>query len=199
MSNELYFIYDSHCPWSYAALPLVNQIEKTFPDMTIHLWHCAHYDGADSAGFGQIKAAEKTSTVTFSKEHLRFADSPKDATISANIMAWLNTREPKKVLPFLNALQETHFVDGFPMATKRDFAGIAEQFKLSMPNKVFKEELSEDAQQQLSDIAEVQDFMGTTAFPAMLLISGDEATLLNHAQYLKKPREIVDAVEMLLG
>lgn len=199
MSNELYFIYDSHCPWSYAATPLVNLLEKSFPDLIIHCWHCAHYDGSDSAGFDQIKAAEKTSSVKFSKDHLRYADSPKNAILSANIMAWLSSKEPKKVLPFLNALQHAHFIEGIPMASKRDFAGIAEQLKLSMPNKVFKEELSEDAHQQLSDIAEVQEFMGTTAFPSMLLISGDEATLLNHAQYLKNPREVVDAVEMLLG
>ena len=37
----LYFIYDSHCPWSYATTPLVNAISEAYPEMNLNLMHCA--------------------------------------------------------------------------------------------------------------------------------------------------------------
>ncbi len=112
MIPELYFIYDSHCPWSYASLPLLNAIEKAYPEMIIHAWHCAHYDGSDCAGYKQVNDAERQSTVKFGQEHIRFADSPKKSIMAANLMAWLQNKQPLKSLAVLNALQKEHFIEG---------------------------------------------------------------------------------------
>jgi len=199
MHPELYFIYDSHCPWSYASTPIVNTIRKNFPDVEIHFWHCAHYDGSDCAGFSQIKAAEKESGLEFGQEHIRFADSPKNATLTANFMAWLQGKQQDKVLPVLNALQKAHFAEGNPLGCKNDFMEIIAQFKLSPPNKVFKDELTNEALYQQSDIKELQEFMQTTAFPAMLLTYGDNAVLLDHARFINKPLNITNEVKKLLA
>ena len=195
MTPELYFIYDSHCPWSYATTTLVNKLAEAFPEMSINAWHCAYYNGNDSAGFKQVDSVMRQSSVKFGQEHMRFVDSPKNSTMSANLMAWLQNKQPEKLLPVLNALQETHFIDGDPLTCKHDFGAIIEQFKLSPPNKVFKDELSNDAEYILSDIGELQDFMGTTGFPALLLTHDDKAILLDHSLYLNKPASIIKAVE----
>ena len=42
---ELFYIYDTHCPWSYATTKLTNEIAKAFPQIKINLWHCANYEG----------------------------------------------------------------------------------------------------------------------------------------------------------
>lgn len=199
MHPELYFIYDSHCPWSYAATPLVNAISETFPEIEIHSWHCAHYDGTDCAGFSQTKDAEKQSKQPFGQEHIRYADSPKNAVLTANFMAWLQDKQPEKVLAVLNALQKEHFVEGNPFGCKNDFGELISQFKLSPPNKVFKDELSNEALYQQSDIQELQEFMQTTAFPALLITNGDSAVLLEHASYLSKPQSLVKEVKKILA
>jgi len=199
MHPELYFIYDSHCPWSYATTPLVNTLSEHFPDLEIHTWHCAHYNGSDCAGFSQIKAAEKESGRTFGQEHIRFADSPKSAILTANFMAWLQDKQHEKALPVLNALQQAHFVEGNPLGCKNDFVEIIAQFKLSPPNKVFKDELTNEALYQQSDIQELQAFMQTTAFPAMLLTYSDNAVLLDHARFLNNPTNIIKEVKKLLA
>ncbi|MCG6200662.1 protein-disulfide isomerase [Psychromonas antarctica] len=198
MTTELYFIYDSHCPWSYASTALINSLEKAYPEMMIHLWHCAHYDGSDCAGHLQVEAAAKQSKVKFGQEHIRFADSPKSSIITANLMAWLQSKQPEKALMVLNALQKAHFVEGNPLGCKHDFNHIIEEFKLSPPNKVFKTELSDAAQYTLSDITEIRDVIGTAAFPALLLVVGNDAQLLNHALYLGKPDTIINALKQAL-
>ena len=195
MTPELYFIYDSHCPWSYATSKLVTALAEAFPEMDINAWHCAYYNGGESAGFKQVEMVSQQSGVKFGQEHMRFVDSPKDSTMTANLMAWLQSKQPEKCLPVLNALQKAHFIDGNPLTCKYDFHAIIEEFKLSPPNKVFKEELSKDGQYVLSDIAELQDFMGTTGFPALLLTHDDNAILLDHSLYLNKPSAIVTAVK----
>jgi len=199
MHPELYFIYDSHCPWSYAATPLVNALSESFPDMEIHHWHCAHYDGSDAPGFLQIKKVEEQSQQEFGQEHIRFADSPKNSTLCANFMAWLQSKQPEKTLPVLNALQHEHFVEGNPFGCKNDFSRLISEFKLSPSNKVFKEALSNEALYQRSDIQELQEFMQNTSFPALLLTHGDNAVLLDHARYLNKPKNIVKEVKKLLA
>ena len=199
MHPELYFIYDSHCPWSYAVTPLVNAISESFPEIKIHAWHCAHYDGSDCAGFSQIKEVEKQSQQQFGQEHMRFADSPKNATLTANFMAWLQDKQPEKVLPVLNALQKEHYVEGNPFGCKNDFAVLISDFKLSPPNKIFKDELSNEALYQQSDIQELQEFMQTTAFPSLLLTHGDNALLLEHASYLNNPQSLVKEVKKILA
>ncbi len=198
MTPELFFIYDSHCPWSYAATALVNEIEKSYPEMVIHLWHCAHYDGSDGVGHANVENVSKQSVVKFGKEYMRFTDSPKNAAMAANFMTWVQNKQPEKALTVLNALQKAHFIEGNPLTSKHDFNQIIEQFKLSPPNKIFKAELSQEAQYILSDIHELQEFMTTTAFPALLLTVGDNAVLLNHSLYLKKPETIVRAVKEVL-
>lgn len=199
MHPELYFIYDSHCPWSYATLPLVKAISESFPEMEIHYWHCAHYDGSDSPGFLQIKDVEKQSHQKFGQEHMRFADSPKNSTLCANFMAWVQSKQPEKVLAVLNALQIEHFVEGNPFGCKNDFSALISQFKLSPSNKTFKDELSNEALYQRSDIQELQEFMQTSAFPALLLTYADNAVLLEHAGHLKKPQSLVKEVKKLLA
>ena len=198
MSSELYFIYDSHCPWSYAATPLVVALDEAFPEMEVHAWHCANYDGSNSVGFNTIKAVEKESDVLFSQEYVRFADSPKNSVISANLLAWISTKQSDKLLTVLQALQHAHFVEGNSLGKKIDFTGLAEDLKLSIPNKVFKEELSKDAMYVLSDINDLQGFMGTVSFPALLLVHNDNAVLLNHAQYIGDPQSIIADVEKQL-
>jgi len=167
MSSELYFIYDSHCPWSYAATPLVVALDEAFPEMEVHAWHCANYDGGNSVGFNTIKEVEKVSDVSFSQEYMRFVDSPKNSIISANLLTWIATKQSDKLLPVLQAMQYEHFVEGNSLGIKIDFNELAEDLKLSIPNKVFKEELSKDATFVLSDISDLQEFMGTSAFPAL--------------------------------
>lgn len=199
MTPELFFIYDSHCPWSYATTPLVNSLKAAYPDMLIHLWHCAHYDGSDSAGHEQVAAVSKQSGVKFGKEHIRYADSPKNAIITANLMAWLQNKQPQKALAVLNALQKAHFIEGNPLGCKHDFIQTIEQLKLSPPNKVFNEQLSNEAEYLLSDLGEMQQFIETTAFPALLLLAGDKVVLLNHSLYLDQPDAIVEAVKQELN
>lgn len=199
MHPELYFIYDSHCPWSYVTTPLVNALAESFPEMELHHWHCGHYDGSDSAGFLQIQEARKQGKQAFGQEYIRFADSPKNSSMSANFMAWLQIKQPEKVLPVLNALQAEHFVEGNPLTCKNDFAKLIRDFKLSPSNKVFKDSLSNEAAYQQSDIQELQEFMQTTAFPALLLTYGDNAVLLEHASYLQKPQALVKQVAKLLA
>lgn len=198
MHPELYFIYDSHCPWSYATLPLVNALSENFPEMEIHNWHCGHYNGSDNPGFVQIKEVEKQSDQQFGQEHMRFADSPKNSTLSANFMAWLQSKQPEKILPVLNALQIEHFVEGNPFGCKNDFSELISHFKLSPSNKLFKEMLTSEALYQQSDIQELQAFMKISAFPALLLTNGDSAVLLEHARYLKNPQGLVKEVAKLL-
>jgi len=199
MTPELFFIYDSHCPWSYASTALVNELEKSYPEMIIHLWHCAHYDGSDSVGYQHMDSVSKQSVAKFGREYIRFADSPKNAVMTANLMSWLQNKQPEKAVVVLNALQKAHFIEGNPLTCKHDFSEIIEQFKLSPPNKIFKDELSNEAEFTLSDIHEVQEFMDTTAFPALLLTVDDKAVLLNHSLYLSKPETIVKAVKKELA
>jgi len=199
MSLELFFIYDSHCPWSYATTSLVNELAQAYPEMDIKLLHCAHYIGGDSAGQQQIDAVRAISSVKFGREHLRFANSPKNSTLTANVMGWVCAKQPGKALEALNAIQQAHFVDGNPLGCKNDFADIMEQTKLSAPNKVFKAELTSDAQYVTSDIEEMQEYMGTTSFPALLLVTGEKGILLNHQLYLENPQAIVEAVALELN
>ena len=189
---ELYFIYDSHCPWSYAATPLVNVISEAFPEMKINLMHCAHFNGTDSAGQEQVDAVLKLSAVKFSKEHIRYVNSPKNAIKTANLMAWMQSKQPNKLLPVLNALQKAHFIDGNPLDCKHDFNNIVEQFKLSPSNKVFKDELSSDAEFVLGDITEIQELIETTAFPVKLVMANDQGIFIDHSQYLGQPLEVVE-------
>jgi len=198
MSLELFFIYDSHCPWSYATTSLVNELAQAYPEMDIKLLHCAHYIGGDSAGQQQVDAVREISQVKFGREHLRFTNSPKKSTMTANLMGWVQAKQPAKALEVLNAIGQAHFIHGNPLGCKNDFTEILDQTRLSAPNKVFKDELSNDANYVVEDITEMQEYMGTTSFPALLLVTGEKGILLNHQLYLENPQAIVEAVALEL-
>ena len=194
MSTELYFIYDSHCPWSYATTPLVNALQEAYPDMNVNLLHSAHYIGKDSAGEEQMEAAARMSGLKFGREHIRYVNSPKNSIKTANFMAWLQNKQPDKQLPVLNALQKAHFIEGNPFDNKNDFTAIIEPFKLSPSNKVFKDELSMDAEYILDNIAEIQEVLATSGFPAMVMTVDDNAIFIDHSKYLSSPHAVVAAV-----
>jgi len=195
MSSELYFIYDSHCPWSYAALPVVEALQQAQPELQVHAWHCAHYNGSESVGFEQMKQAEQQSDVEFGQGYVRFVDSPKNSVMSANLLSWVETKQHNKLIPTLKAIQHAHFVEGNPLGIKIDFNELVHDLKLSAPNKVFKEELSKESEYILSDVQELQEFMGTTAFPALLLVQGNDATLIDHAAYLANPKRVAELIK----
>jgi len=199
LTLSLYFIYDSHCPWSYAATPLVNALSQAYPEMGLHLMHCAHFDGSDAAGQEQVDAILKLSAVKFGKEHIRYVNSPKDSLKTANLMAWIQTKQPDKLLPVLSALQKSHFIEGNAFNCKPDFNDLIETFKLSPSKKVFRDELSSEAEFVLADIEEIQEMIATTAFPALLIIADEQGIFIDHSQYLGLPEGIVDAVEKELA
>jgi protein-disulfide isomerase-like protein with CxxC motif len=195
MTTELYFIYDSHCPWSYATTPLVNALQAAYPEMKVNLLHSAHYIGKDSAGELQMEAAAKISGLKFGRDHIRYVNSPKNSIKTANFMAWLQGKQADKQLAVLNALQRAHFIEGNPLDNKHDFNDIAEKFKLSPSNKVFKDELSMDAEYVLEGIEEIQEVIGTAGFPALVMTVNDNAIFIDHSKYLSSPLAVVAAVE----
>ena len=190
----LYFIYDSHCPWSYAATPLVNALSEAFPKMQLHLLHCSHFDGSDSAGLDQVDAVKAVSSVKFGTEHIRYVNSPKDATKTANLMAWLETKQPEKMLAVLNSLQQAHFVEGNPLSNKHDFSAIFASHKLSPSNKIFRDGLIHDAEQTLAGIAEIYEVLGSTSFPALLITVDDQGIFIDHSKFLAAPATVVESV-----
>lgn len=198
MNTELFFIYDSHCPWSYATTALVSSIHKAYPDININLWHIAHYDGSDSAGKEQADTVSKQSSANFGMDYIRNAEQPKDATMTANIMAWIQNKQPMQALDVLIALQEQHFVYNNPLTEKEDFLETIKSFKISPPEKVFKSELSKDSEFALHEIIEMQEIIDTQAFPALLLAVDERLVMLNHNLYLTNPDKIIEAVALEL-
>ncbi|NMP16380.1 protein-disulfide isomerase [Thalassotalea sp. Y01] len=198
MNAELFFIYDSHSPWSYASSALVEQIHKAFADMPIHLWHIAYFDGNDSPGKKQAQQVAEQSAADFGMDYLQYADDSKDSLMSANFMAWAANKQPHQAIAILRALQQQHFVDNNPFLDKEDFQSLCDTFKLSPPGKVFKDTLTRDAEYALAEIDEIQQVINTKAFPALLLAVDDNLVLLNHNLYLTKPEAIIDAIKMEL-
>lgn len=107
----------------------------------------------------------------------------------------MQDKQANKQLALLNALQAAHFVEGNPLNTKHDFNAIVEKLKLSPSNKVFKDELSVDAENILEAIAEIQQMLGTTSFPVLVMTVNDNAIFIDHSQYLNNPKGVVTAVE----
>lgn len=198
-NNQLYFVFDSHCPWSYATLPLVNAIAKAFPKMTIHLWHTAHYQGTDSPSSKQITAVKQDSSVTFSNTYENTLRDNKNAIVAANVMAWAYNKQPKNALNLLNAMFNEHFGKGNPLTSQTDYNVMMSDYKLSPPAKVFKDKISNDAFQITEDVEEIQNLIGMRSFPIMLLAMDEKAVLLDHSHYLKHPQKIVEAVEQELA
>ncbi len=199
MNAELFFIYDSHCPWSYATTSLVNEVSTAFPDIKLHLWHNARYEGDELITKNTIDAVIDDSNIEFSPQYIKQLNNESDSTISANILAWAQNKVPHLELPLLNAIQAKHFQQGSPLTAESDFDDIVSEFKLSPPSKVFnKNKLTKDAEMIIHDIFEFQEVINTTATPALLIAVDDNLILLNHNLYLKQPEAIVEAIQLEL-
>ncbi|MDN3651589.1 protein-disulfide isomerase [Thalassotalea ponticola] len=196
MNAELFFIYDSHNPWCYATSALVEQIHQAFADMPINLWHMAYYDGDTKVSKQQVKQVAEQSAAQFGGDYLDHSNEFQDSLMAANFMAWVNSKQPEQAVSILRGLQRQHFVDNNPFTDKYDFQALCQRFKLSPPGKVFKAQLSKDAEWALAQIEEVQEVINTHAFPALLLAVDDNLVLLNHNLYLTKPEAIVEAVSL---
>jgi len=131
MASELFFLYDTHCPWSYATTPLVNAINTALPDIHIHLWHNAYYDGESTITRQEIKEVEQLSNVKFGQDYIDNLSKNRDSTLAANIMSWAENKNHSFSLPLLNALQQAHFIDGNPLLNKDDLNDVIHELKLS--------------------------------------------------------------------
>jgi putative protein-disulfide isomerase len=203
MAAELFFIYDSHCPWSYATTPLVNAVNQSLPEVALNLWHCAYFsdaDGENTITKQQITQVKELSSVNFSPEYMGKLSHGKDSTLSANLMTWAVGKTPEQALRLLNTLQAAHFSAGNDLSEQADLENIIEEFKLSVPAKVFnKTKLTTDAAAQVHEIYALQEIIGTQAIPALLLAIDDELILLNHNFYLQEPNAIIDAIKLELN
>lgn len=203
-SAQLFFLYDSHCPWSYVATKLVNEIHNAFPDILINLWHTAFFDGkhdnSHTLKLNEIKAVEKQASIHFTSPYQNLLKQNKNSILVANLMTWAQHKTPHLALGLLNALQKAHFEEGNPLINQVELSSIITQLKLSPPTKVFKsDKLSKDVLIQLEEIYELQNIMNTEAIPALLLAIEDQLILLNHNFYLSQPKAIVEAVQLELN
>ncbi len=203
MAAELFFIYDSHCPWSYATTPLVNAVNQSLPEVSLNLWHCAYFsdaDGENTITKQQIVQVKELSSVSFSPDYMAKLSLGKDSTLCANLMTWAVGKTPELALQLLNALQAAHFSAGNALSEQAELEGIIEEFKLSVPAKVFnKTKLTTDAAAQVHEISALQEIIGTQAIPALLLAIDDNLILLNHNFYLQEPDAIIDAIKLELN
>jgi protein-disulfide isomerase-like protein with CxxC motif len=202
-SAQLFFLYDNHCPWSYVVTPLINEITEAFPDIKLHLWHAAYFDGRNDTNISsknaELDQVEKLANITFSSNYQKILEYKTNSTLSANLMTWAQHKTPSLALTLLNALQQAHFEEGNTLDNQTDFDDIIETLKISPPAKVFKDKLSNDVLVQLEEIYSLQEIINTEAIPALLLAIDDELILLNHNFYLTEPKAIVDAVQLELN
>jgi putative protein-disulfide isomerase len=203
-SVQLFFLYDSHCPWSYAATPLVNEIHKAYPQIKLHLWHSAFFSSLNETETQlddqEINQVEQLANIRFSSDYRNALAQKINSTLSANILAWAQLKAPDSALSLLNAIQEEHFGQGNSLKNQDDFASIIAKLKLSPPAKVFKsDKLSKDAQGLVQEVFDLQEIIATEAIPALLLAIDDELILLNHNYYLTQPEAIVEAVTIELN
>ncbi len=200
MSAQLFYIYDTHCPWSYATLPLVNEITHAYPEMELHLLHCARYEGDENISRQTTEAVEEDSTVKFSQSYLSNQKQAKDSTLAANLMAWVSNKVSRSSLDVLNAIFQAHFNDANEILSEDDASDVIKNFKLSPPSKVFTlDKLTKDAEIAIHGINELQEVIQTQAIPAILLAVDENLILLNHNLYLKHPKAIVEAVKLELA
>ncbi len=198
--TQLFFLYDNHCPWSYVVTPLINEISKAFPEIELHLWHTAFFDGKSDNNANrkslELDKVEKLANISFSTAYQKTLEKNTNSTLSANLMTWAQNKTPDLALALLNALQQAHFEQGNNLATQSDFDDIIATLKISPPAKVFKEKLNNDVLVQLEEIFALQELIETEAIPALLLAIDDELILLNHNFYLIEPKAIIDAVQL---
>jgi len=202
MAADLFFIYDSHCPWSYATTPLINAVSESLPQITINLWHCAYFSDAGNESIiskAQISQVKEFSSANFSPAYIETLSQQKDSTLCANLMTWAANKTSKQALSLLNTLQAAHFGEGNALSNQADLAAIVHDIKLSPPAKVFNNsKLTTDAEAQLHEIYALQEIIETQAIPALLLAINDELILLNHNFYLQDPNAIVEAIQLEL-
>ncbi len=197
MAIEIFFIYDTHCPWSYAATPLVTEINRAFPRIKLHLWHNAYYDGETTVDIEQVKDIEKIAGLRFSARYFNTLASKKDSTLCANIMNWATNKTPHQALALLTAIQDEHFAQGNELNDTSKLDPIIAQLKLSPPAKILKhDKLSKDAEALVHEVFALQEIIATEAIPALLLAINDELILLNHNFYLQEPKAIIDAIKL---
>ncbi|MBL4899491.1 MAG: DsbA family protein [Colwellia sp.] len=200
VSAQLFFLYDNHCPWSYAVTPLINELTTAFPDIELHLWHTAFFDGKSDNNAKSKKVeldkVEELANISFSSAYQKTLEQQANSILSANLMTWAQNKTPNLALPLLNALQQAHFQQGNTLANQSDFDDIIATLKISPPAKIFKNKLNNDVLIQLEEIFALQEIIATEAIPALLLAIDDELILLNHNFYLIEPKAIIDAVQL---
>ncbi|WP_114326374.1 DsbA family protein [Candidatus Colwellia aromaticivorans] len=203
LSAQLFFLYDTHCPWSYVVTPLINEITKAFPNIELHLWHAAYFDGRNDSNTNskntELDQVEKLANITFSGDYRNILDQSTNSTLSANLMTWAQNKTPSLALTLLNALQQAHFEQGNKLAKQSDFDDIIATLKISPPAKIFKDKLNKDVLIQLEEIYSLQEIIQTEAIPALLLAIDDKLVLLSHNFYLTEPKAIIDAVQLELN
>ncbi len=200
MSAELFFIYDSHCPWCYATMPLLNEITNAFPEIPLNLWHSARYEGDENISLKMLNDVENNSTVNFPSLYTVNEQEAKNSLMVANFMAWAQKKSPQLALAILTELQEKHFQQGNSLTDIKQLSTIVNKFKLSPPNKIFTaEKLTKDAERIFHEIVELQNIIGTEAIPALLLAVDDNLILLNHNHYLATPSSIVEGIKLELN
>ncbi len=201
MAAELFYIYDTHCPWSYATTPLVNAVQQSLPKININLWHCNYFSDSDNIiEKAQINQVKKISTVNFSAAYLESIAQGKDSTLCANLMTWAANKTPKLALKLLNSLQSAHFSQGNELTSVNELTAIVNQSKLSPPSKVFNNNrLTNDAEAQLHEIYALQEIIETQAIPALLLAVNNDLILLNHNLYLSNPDALIEGIQLELN
>jgi len=196
---ELFYIYDSHCPWSYASTVLVEKVLSAFPSITLRAMHVGYYDGDNKVSATTITAVREFSQVPFGPNYIDTLNYTKDSTLAANLMAWVQNKSAKSAFELLTKLQHAHFVLGNELTDNDSVTDIIDELKLSPPAKCLQSnKLTKDAEFAIHDIIEVQELIGTQAIPAMLLACGESLVLLNHNLYLENPEAIVEAVKVEL-
>lgn len=196
---ELFYIYDSHCPWSYASTVLVEKVLSAFPSITFRAMHIGYYDGDNKVSPTTITAVRELSQVTFGANYIDTLNYTKDSTLAANLMAWVQNKSAKSAFELLTKLQHAHFVLGSELTDKESVSEIIDELKLSPPAKCLQSnKLTKDAEFAIHDIIELQELIGTQAIPAMLLACNESLVLLNHNLYLAEPDAIIEAVNVEL-
>ena len=196
---DLFYIYDSHCPWSYASAVLVEKVLSAFPKITLRAMHVGYYDGDNKVSPLTLTAVGEFSKVKFGDNYVDTLNYPKDSTLVANLMAWVQNKSAKSAFELLTKLQHAHFVLGNELTDKESVIDIIDELKLSPPAKCLQSnKLTKDAEFAIHDIIEIQEIIGTQAIPALLLACNESLVLLNHNLYLENPDAIVDAVKLEL-
>ena len=196
---ELFYIYDSHCPWSYASTVLVEKVLSAFPAITFRAMHISYYDGDNKVSPTTIAAVREFSDVPFGANYIDTLNYAKDSTLVANLMAWVQNKSAKSAFELLTKLQHAHFILGNELIDNESVSDIIDELKLSPPAKCLQSnKLTKDAEFAIHDITEIQEIIGTQAIPAMLLAYNERLVLLNHNLYLENPSAIIDAVKLEL-